>query len=150
MESIPLFNSIVSLCFFRDQKTLSQYFFVYTFYISKAFFSTQTLLLNLLWNEPQKLLIDMILLRHAIFCIFVFMCTSRSIKIIWSFIMIFSCIEINHIISLKQPHLFTHFCQTFSLRVLLSFWLIFDNFNLALLKCCLYKKSVYFKSNDLS
>ena len=62
--------------------------------------------------------------------------------------MIFIFIAINHIISLKQTNLyFGHVRQKFSLRVLLSFCLIFVNFSLVLLiKVLLFKKSVYIRN----
>ena len=64
------------------------------------------------------------------------------IYVICFFIIIF--IAFNHIISLTQKNLFFgHVCQKFSLRILLSFCLIFANFSLALLiKVLLIKKNV--------
>ena len=54
-------------------------------------------------------------------------------------------ITINHAISLKQTNLFFgHACQKFSVRVLLSFCLIFGQFQPGVTcKSVAYKKSVY-------
>ena len=94
------------------------------------------------WIKPQMLLRSCLLHRgvvlpnYPIFCIFPSMSTSWPIYILfmWSvFFIIFTFITINHIISLTQESLFIgHVCQKLSLRVLLSFCLIFASFNLAL------------------
>ena len=76
--------------------------------------------------------IDMILLRHSIFFIsvsvgvLVYLCL---IYVICFFIIIFIFITINYIISLRQKSVFFgHVCQKVSRRVLLSFCLIFCQF----------------------
>ena len=63
-------------------------------------------------------------------------------------IIIFIYVTINHITSLIQTNLFfEHVCQKFSLRVLLSFCLIFIQFQSGVAyKSVAYKKSVYLLS----
>ena len=88
---------------------------IHFFFKQRIFLNSTSALLNFLMNKRQMLLkccllhIDMILPKHATFCIFVFMSASRSINYIilydLSFIMIFNFIAINHIISGTQPHL---------------------------------------------
>ena len=65
------------------------------------------------------------------------------------FIIIFIFITINYIISLRQKNLsFEHVSQKFSLRVLLSFCLIFRKFQPGVAyKSVAYKKSMYLKKN---
>ena len=89
------------------------------------------------------------LLRLGLFCLY--LCNLF-------FIVAFIFIIINHIISLKQTHLFLFFytffrispiyllsCQKFSLRGLLSFCLFFWQFQPDVAyKSVVYKKSVYF------
>ena len=74
-----------------------------------------------------------VLPRHAIFCTLVFVClhlilfVSNLCDLLSITILIF--FTSNHIISLKQTNLvFGHFDLKFSLRVLLSFCLIFCQF----------------------
>ena len=71
---------------------------------------------------------DFVLPRHAIFSIFLSMSMSQSIFVLLMCdLFIFS--TINHKISLIQTNLFFgHACQKFSLRVLLSFYLTFSQF----------------------
>ena len=81
---------------------------------------------------------DMILPRDTTYCIFVFTSTSRSINdMIFLYDFQYHC---NHIISLKQPHLYT-WAFLFSLRVLLSFCLIVCQFQ----PCVAYKSVAYKK-----
>ena len=68
-----------------------------------------------------------VLLKHAIFFIFVFMSTSRSIYVFYLFFCYqFIFIKIHHISSLKQINLLFvgHFLSKFCLEILLSFCLI--------------------------
>ena len=97
--------------------------------------------------------IDMILPRHAIFCIFVSMSTSRSINY-----MIFLSLSFSFSLQLitwsHQNATLAYlgfFYQKFSLRVLLSFCLIFCHFQLGLAyKSVAYKKSVYLQILEVS
>ena len=93
--------------------------------------------------------IDIVVPRHVIFC--VSMSISPSYLCYQFGITIFIFITSSHIISFKQTHLFFfgHFCQNFSLRVLLSFCLIlFANLSLTLLiKVLLLKKRVLEKQS---
>ena len=97
--------------------------------------------------------IDIILPRHAIFCIFVSMSTSRSINCMIYFSLSFSVSLQLHIISLKQPHVFiwTFFVKSLASGCCLAFAFFFANFNLVLLiKMFLIKIQVlyYFAMNN--
>ena len=75
----------------------------------------------------------MILLRHAILfyiCLYVWVLVYLClIYVIYFFIIIIMFIKVNYIISLRQISVsFGHVCLKFSLRVLLSFCLIFCHF----------------------
>ena len=74
--------------------------------------------------------------------VFVFLCL---IYVICFFIIIFFFITIYHIISLTQKNLFFGYvCQKFSLKVLLSFYLIFSQFQLGVAyNDIAHKKSIY-------
>ena len=88
--------------------------------------------------------IDMILLRHAIFCKFVFMSASMH-YIILSFIVNFNFIAVTHIISLKQQHLLicTILPKVVTSGGCLAFAKFLANFSLALLvKMLLLNKRV--------
>ena len=93
---------------------------------------------------------DVVLLRRSIFSIFVsvnvlaYVCL---IYLIYFAIIIFIFISTNHIISLIQTNLFVgHVCQKFSLRVLLSFCLIFCQFQPGIAyKSVAYKKKYVIK-----
>ena len=91
--------------------------------------------------------IEMILPRHAIFficlCVYVliYLCL---IYVIYFFIIIFIFITINCIISLRHKNLFFgHACQKFSLKVLLSFFLVFCQYQPGVA----YKSVAYIKKN---
>ena len=73
------------------------------------------------------LLVSVFILARMCLCLYMRLGLFMSRDIF--FITIFIFIRINHIISLKQIHLFCgHFCEKFSLRLLLSFCLIFCQF----------------------
>ena len=110
------------------------------------FFNSASALLNFLINWASMLLKccllhrDIVLPRYATFSIFVSMSASlvyiyiyiyiyiHLIYVIYFAITIFILITINHIISLIQTNVFGHVCQTFSLRLLLSCFLIICQF----------------------
>ena len=130
---------------------------IYTFFYKQRYFSTQPqcclpfsriepqmllkCCLNVLWHK------DVVLPRHTVFSIFVsclrqvYLCL---IYIIYFSIIIFLFILINHINSLKETILFFgNFYLTFSHGVLLSFCLIFCQFQPGVAyKSFAYKKSV--------
>ena len=85
-------------------------------------------------------------------CLYVFVLVFIClIYVIYFAIIIFILITINHIISLKQVNsFFGYVCQKFSLRMLLSFCLIFSQFqpdvpykSVAYKKACSIRKNIY-------
>ena len=108
------------------------------FLISNAFFQLSLSVAQFFNNQSLKYCLTVayyiktLLLRQAMFSIFVSVCVLAYICLIYLIcfpIIIFIFLSINHIISLIQTTLFVgHVCQKFSLRVLLSFGLIFCQF----------------------
>ena len=93
------------------------------------------------------LYVDMTLPRLAVLCILVTMSTFRSIK---SFDIFFIIIFIFIAINLRHTCLFRHFCQKFCVTVLLSFSLIFSQFQPGVAyKSVAYKKACISTEKDL-
>ena len=94
------------------------------------FFNPVSLLLYFLMNRASNVLhFDTILLKHVVF---VYLCACLHLGLLMSYLydLSFSIISvfiiINHIISLKQTHIFSgHFRQKFNGSVLFSFCLNF-------------------------
>ena len=134
-------------CHYVNTMLLWKYTLFYK-YKQRIFSTKPQCCLTFLWIEPQMLLkncllhINMILPRHYTLsiCVYVYVSVFQLNNLF--FIIIFVFIPINHIISIKQQHLFIsgYFFQKFSLQVLLRFCLTFADFSLVLLISVAYIK----------
>ena len=121
-------------------------------FLEATLFLTHRCFLTFSWIEPQMLpkccLLHKVLPKHSVFCIFISMCISRSI----CFLFLWSVFPLSFPFLLQLPNLietgklafFGHFYLKFSLSMLLSFFLIFGQFQPGVAyKSVAYEKSVY-------
>ena len=105
-------------------------------FLEATLFLTHRCFLTFSWIEPQMLpkccLLHKVLPKHSVFCIFISMCISRSIcfLFLWSvFPLSFSfLLQLPNLIETGKLAFFGHFYLKFSLSMLLSFFLIFGQF----------------------